>query len=94
VEKNVLVRYINELNIRGLLLTFQIVKNFVEEIANKNLNPNWIIRFLKRKKNVIRSVYLIIINYKRKVSDNSYYYKYFFINVRLYFLSITYYIEY
>jgi hypothetical protein len=94
VEENVLVRYINELNIRGLLLTPQIMKNLAKEIANKNLNPNWIIRFLKRKKNVIRSVYLTTIDYKRKVSDNSYHYEYFFTNVRLYFLSIAYYIEY
>jgi hypothetical protein len=70
------------------------VKNLVEEIVNKNLNSNWTTKFLKRKKNVIRNVYLIIINYKRKVSDNSYHYKYFFTNVRLYFLFIAYYIEY
>jgi hypothetical protein len=78
VEENILVRYINKLNIRGFLLIFQIMKNFVEEIANKNLYPNWTIRFLKRKKNIIRNVYLTIINYKRKVSDNSHYYEYFF----------------
>jgi hypothetical protein len=94
VEKDFLIRYINKLNIRRFLLISQIMKNLAEKIANKNLNFNWIIKFLKRKKNVIRNVYLIIINYKRKVSDNSYYYKYFFINVRLYFLSITCYIEY
>jgi hypothetical protein len=70
------------------------MKNLVEEIVNKNFDSNWTIRFLKRKKNVIRSVYLIIINYKCKVSDNSHYYKYFFTNVRLYFLFIAYYIEY
>jgi hypothetical protein len=70
------------------------MKNFAEEIANKNFNSNWIIRFLKCKKNIIRSVYLTIINYKRKVSDNSYHYKHFFINVRLYFLFIAYYIKY
>jgi hypothetical protein len=70
------------------------MKNLAEEIANKNLNPNWIIRFLKRKKNIIRNVYLITINYKRKVSDNSHHYKHFFTNVRLYFLSIACYIEY
>jgi hypothetical protein len=70
------------------------MKNLAEEIANKNLNPNWTTRFLKRKKNIIRSVYLIIINYKRKVSDNSHHYKHFFINVRLYFLFIACYIKY
>jgi hypothetical protein len=78
VEENVLVRYINKLNIRELSPISQIVKNLAEEIANKNLNSNWITRFLKRKKNIIRNVYLIIINYKRKVSDNSHHYKHFF----------------
>jgi hypothetical protein len=50
VEENVLVRYINELNVREFLLISQIVKNLAEEIANKNFDPNWITRFLKRKK--------------------------------------------
>jgi hypothetical protein len=54
------------------------VKNLAEEIANKNLNPNWTTRFLKCKKNIIRSVYLTIIDYKRKVSDNSHHYEHFF----------------
>jgi hypothetical protein len=93
VEENILVRYINELNIRELPLILQIVKNLAEEIANKNFNPNWITKFLKRKKNIIRNVYLTIINYKRKVSDNSHYYEHFFTNVRLYFLFIAYYID-
>jgi hypothetical protein len=94
VEENILVRYINELNIQRLPSILQIVKNLVEQIANKNFDPNWITRFLKYKKNVIRNVYLIIIDYKRKVSDNSHHYEHFFINVRLYFLSIACYIEY
>jgi hypothetical protein len=94
VEENILVRYINKLNIRGFPSIFQIVKNLAEEIVNKNLDSKWTTRFLKRKKNVIRSVYLTIIDYKRKISDNSHYYEHFFINVRLYFLSIAYYIEY
>jgi hypothetical protein len=94
VEENVLVYYINKLNVREFPSISQIVKNLVEEIANKNLNPNWTTRFLKRKKNVIRNIYLTIINYKRKVSDNSHYYKYFFTNVCLYFLFIACYIEY
>jgi hypothetical protein len=61
------------------------MKNLAEEIANINFKFNWTTRFLQRKKNILRNVYLIIIDYKRKISDNSYYYKYFYINVRLRF---------
>jgi hypothetical protein len=92
VEKDVLMRYINNLNARELPPTSQIIKNFAEEIANKNLKSNWTIRFLQRKKKIIRSVYLTTINYKRKISDNSYHYKHFFTNVRLRFLYIICYI--
>jgi hypothetical protein len=40
VQKNVLIQYINDLNVRELLLIFQIVKNLAEELANKKLNYN------------------------------------------------------
>jgi hypothetical protein len=36
VQEDVLVRYINDLSARGLLLIPQIVKNLAEELANKN----------------------------------------------------------
>jgi transposase-like protein len=84
-EEDVLVRYINDLNARGLPPTPQIMKNLTEEIANTNLRPNWTTRFLQRKKNVLRSVYLTTIDHKRKISDNSHHYEYFYINVRLRF---------
>jgi hypothetical protein len=92
VKKDVLVRYINNLNIQRLFPISQIMKNLAKKITNKNLKFNWTIRFLQRKKKVIRNIYLTTINYKRKISDNSYYYKYFFINVRLHLLYIAYYI--
>ena len=84
-EEDVLVRYINDLNARGLPPTPQIVKNLAEEIANTNLGPNWTTRFLQRKKNVLRSVYLTTIDHKRKISDNSHHYEHFYTNVRLHF---------
>jgi hypothetical protein len=40
VEKDVLVRYINNLNARRLPPTSQIIKNLAEEISNKNLKFN------------------------------------------------------
>jgi hypothetical protein len=88
VQENVLIQYINDLNIRRLPLILQIIKIFAEEFANKKLNYNWIERFVERKKIILKSVYLTIINYKRKISDNSHYYKYFFTNLRLYFYYI------
>ena len=98
MQEDVLVRYINDLNTRGLLLIFQIVKNLAEKLANKILSYNWVGRFVKRKKALLKSVYLTIIDYRRKVSDNSHYYEHFFTNVCLYFyyvmFSIPRYIRY
>jgi hypothetical protein len=39
-QKDVLIQYINDLNIRGLPLIPQIVKNLAEKLANKKLNYN------------------------------------------------------
>jgi hypothetical protein len=88
IQEDVLIRYINDLNIRRLLLTLQIVKNLTEELANKKLNYNWVGRFVERKKIILKDIYLTIINYKRKISDNSYHYEYFFTNIRLRFYYI------
>jgi hypothetical protein len=86
VQEDVLVRYINELSARGLLLTPQIVRNLAKELAGKDIGYNWVGRFVKRKKAVLKSVYLTTIDHQRKVSNNSYHYEHFFANVRLYFL--------
>jgi hypothetical protein len=88
VQENVLIQYINDLSARELPSTFQIVKNLADELANKKLNDNWIGRFVERKKIVLKRVYLIIINYKRKISDNFHYYEYFFTNIRLHFYYV------
>ena len=84
MQKNVLVRYINEFSARGLSLTSQIVKNLAEELAGKEVGQNWVGRFVKRKKDMLKSIYLTPIDHQRKVSDNSYHYEHFFTNVRLY----------
>jgi hypothetical protein len=89
VQKDVLIQYINDLNARKFPSILQIIKNLAEELANKELNYNWIGRFVERKKIILKSVYLTTIDYKRKISDNSYYYKYFFTNVRLRFYYIV-----
>jgi hypothetical protein len=40
IQEDVLIRYINDLNIRGFPSIFQIIKNLSEELANKKLNYN------------------------------------------------------
>jgi hypothetical protein len=75
VQETGLIRYINDLNIKKLSPILQIIKNLAEKLANKKSNYDWIERFVERKKTILKNVYLTTINYKRKISDNSYYYK-------------------
>jgi hypothetical protein len=63
VQEDVLVRYINNLSIRGLPPISQIVKNFAKELAGKDIGYNWVGRFVERKKTLLKSVYLTIIDY-------------------------------
>jgi hypothetical protein len=62
-QENVLVRYINDFSARGLLPISQIVKNLAKELANKSLSHAWIGRFVKRKKGLLISIYLVPINH-------------------------------
>jgi hypothetical protein len=62
-QENVLVGYINNLSARGLSPTSQIVKNLAEKLAGKDIGQNWVLRFVKRKKDVLRSIYLTPIDY-------------------------------
>ena len=62
-QENVLVGYINNLSARGLLPISQIIKNLAEELAGKNIGQNWISRFVKRKKDVLKSIYLAPIDH-------------------------------
>jgi hypothetical protein len=63
MQENVLIRYINELSARDFLSTSQIVKNLAEELAGKEIGQNWVGRFVKRKKDMLKSIYLAPINY-------------------------------
>ena len=89
-QEKTLIRHINKLNDRGILPTPQIVKNFVEEIAGGAFGVNWVSRFRKRHQNQLLSVYLHIINYKRKFIDNFYYFKYFYDQVHMIFICVSY----
>jgi hypothetical protein len=65
-------------------LTPQIVKNLAEEICGKSLSEKWTSRFIARKKDVLKSVYLTTIDHKRKLADNSSYFEHFYANVRVF----------
>jgi len=79
------VQYINDLTVRGLSPMSQIVKNLAEEILGLKLEYYWVGRLIERKKKLLKSLYLIIIDHKRKIADNSHFYNHFFENVRLIF---------
>jgi Tc5 transposase DNA-binding domain len=88
-QEEVLIQYINKLSDRGLPPTPQIVKNIAEEIAYVKLSPNWVSRFCKRHRDQLKSVYLRMINHKRKIADNSYHFQYFYDTVRMLFICVT-----
>ena len=58
------------------------------EIAGIKLGPNWVSRFCKRHQKDLKSVYLRIIDHKRKVTDNSAYFQHFYEQVCLVFIAI------
>ena len=65
-QEEILVEYVNKLNDRGFSLIPQILKNITESITRTTLNPNWIVCFCKRYYIQLISIYLRIIDYKRK----------------------------
>ena len=77
-QEESLITYVNKLNDRGFPPTPQILKNIAESIAYTTLGPNWVARFCKRHHTRLVSLYLRIIDYKRKIVDNSRYFQYFF----------------
>ena len=66
-----LITYINRLTERGLPPTPQIVRNIAEEVAKTRLGIHWVTRFYQRYYNRLTSIYLRVIDHKRKVADNS-----------------------
>jgi AraC-like DNA-binding protein len=83
VQEETLIKHINNLSNRGLPPTPQIVKNIAEEIAYVKLGPNWVSRFCKRHRDQLTSVYLRTIDHKRKIADNSRYFRHFYDTVRI-----------
>jgi hypothetical protein len=68
-----------------MLLTIAIVKNLAEEIRRYVVRKNWTASFVKRHKNVLKSLYLKSINNKRVKEEYLLVYKHFFDLVKCYF---------
>ena len=64
IQEEALIEHANKLTDRGIPPTPQILKNIAEEISRTKLGPNWVARFCKQ--------------HKRKVADNSRYFRKFF----------------
>ena len=77
-QEEVLIAHANRLTDRGLPPTPQILKNIAEEIAKTKLGKNWVSRFYQRHRDRLTSVYLRVIDHKRKAADNSQYFQEFF----------------
>ncbi|EDN02638.1 predicted protein [Histoplasma mississippiense (nom. inval.)] len=77
-QENRLLFHINRLADRGFPCTPQILHNLVVEILKEPIGANWVARFCQRHKDVIKSVYLRNIDQKRKIADNSTYFKHYF----------------
>jgi len=87
LQEKALVKHINTLNTRGMPPTPQIVKNLAEELANRKLNKNWVANFTERYDKELTSIYLRVIDYKRKIADNSHHFIHFFENVRYFLIA-------
>jgi hypothetical protein len=81
-QEDELLYHIDQLTLRGLPPTPQMLKNFVEEITKQPVGERWIRRFRQRHANRIDSLYLRAIDQTRKVADNSKYFEHFYRVVR------------
>jgi hypothetical protein len=82
IQEEALIGHVNKLTDRGIPPTPQILINIAEELAKTKLGPNWVARFCKRYRSRLASEYLRKIDHKRKVADNSRYFRKFFDTVR------------
>jgi hypothetical protein len=77
-QEKILIVYINKLSDRGLPSTPRIVRNLIRELSKTEIGEHWVSRFYKRYKDELSNVYLRVINYKRKIVNNSFYFKHYF----------------
>jgi NAD-dependent SIR2 family protein deacetylase len=68
-QEQVLIDTINKFTNRGIPPTSRMVKNFAEEICGTTVHKNWVGDFVKRHKNVLKSVYLRNIDNLRRKAE-------------------------
>ncbi|EDN02167.1 predicted protein [Histoplasma mississippiense (nom. inval.)] len=76
-QEEQLLFHINQLSDRGFPCTPQILHNLIVEILKSPVGVK-VPRFCQHHKDVIKSVYLQNIDQKRKIADNSTYFKHYF----------------
>jgi hypothetical protein len=81
-QESELLLHIDQLTLRGLPPTPQMLRNFVTEITNQPVGEAWVRRFRQRYANQIDSKYLRAIDQTRKVADNSKHFKHYYEVVR------------
>jgi hypothetical protein len=84
-QEKALIAIINDLTDRNMPPTTAIVKNLAEEIRGCAVGKNWTASFVKRHKNVLKSLYLKSIDNKRVKGEYLPVYKHFFDLVECYF---------
>jgi hypothetical protein len=75
--------------LEGFLQYLKLLKISLWNSLIKNLTIIEFHALQNAKKKILKSVYLIIIDYKRKIADNSRHYEYFFENIRLIFFYVS-----
>lgn len=71
IQEQVLIKNINKMTDRGIPPTSRMVKNFAEEMIGGRLkvHKNWIGDFVRRHKEVLKSVYLRNIDHLRRRAE-------------------------
>jgi hypothetical protein len=78
VQEDALIACINNLTDRGMPPTSHMVKNMAQEIRGDEVNKNWTSHFVRRYKDVLKSLYLQNIDNKRASSEYEPIFKLFF----------------
>ncbi len=81
-QETELLYHIDQLTIRGLPPTPQMLQNFVTEITHQPVGEAWVRRFRQRHSTRLDSMYLRAIDQTRKVADNSKHFAHFYRVVR------------
>jgi hypothetical protein len=86
IQEQYLIDQINRLTDRGIPPTSQMVKNFAEEIIGRPVGKNWTGEFVKRHRDVLKSLYLRNIDNQRVKGQYAPAYRLFFTLVFIVFI--------